>query len=81
MIKRIKVRVKEKPIIKKTIDTDFIRLDAFLKLCDAVVTGGHAKFVIQNGEVKVNGEVSTQRGKKMRRGDTAEFENKIYTVE
>ncbi len=81
MIKRIKVRVKEKPIIKKTIDTDFIRLDAFLKLCDAVVTGGHAKFVIQNGEVKVNGEVCTQRGKKMRRGDTAEFENKIYTVE
>ena len=80
MIKRIKVRVKEKPIIKKTIDTDFIRLDAFLKLCDAVVTGGHAKFVIQNGEVKVNGEVCTQRGKKMRRGDTAEFENKIYTV-
>lgn len=81
MIKRIKVRVKEKPIIKKTIDTDFIRLDAFLKLCDAVVTGGHAKFVIQNGEVRVNGEVCTQRGKKMRRGDTAEFENKIYTVE
>lgn len=81
MIKKIKVRVKEKPIIKKTIDTDFIRLDAFLKLCDAVVTGGHAKFVIQNGEVKVNGEVCTQRGKKMRRGDTAEFENKIYTVE
>ncbi|MGN0568679.1 MAG: RNA-binding S4 domain-containing protein [Acutalibacteraceae bacterium] len=81
MVKRIKVRVKEKPIIKKTIDTDFIRLDAFLKLCDAVVTGGHAKFVIQNGEVKVNGEVCTQRGKKMRRGDTAEFENKIYTVE
>lgn len=81
MIKRIKVRVKEKPIIKKTIDTDFIRLDAFLKLCDAVITGGHAKFVIQNGEVKVNGEVCTQRGKKMRRGDTAEFENKIYTVE
>ena len=81
MVKRIKVRVKEKQIIKKTIDTDFIRLDAFLKLCDAVVTGGHAKFVIQNGEVKVNGEVCTQRGKKMRRGDTAEFENKIYTLE
>ena len=81
MVRRIKVRVKEKPIIKKTIDTDFIRLDAFLKLCDAVVTGGHAKFVIQNGEVRVNGEVCTQRGKKMRRGDTAEFENKIYTVE
>ncbi|MBQ2774966.1 MAG: RNA-binding S4 domain-containing protein [Clostridia bacterium] len=81
MVKRIKVRIKEKPVIVKKIDTDFIRLDAFLKLCDAVVTGGHAKFVIQDGEVKVNGEVCTQRGRKMRSGDTAEFENKIYTVE
>lgn len=81
MVRRIKVKIKEKPVITKKIDTDFIRLDAFLKLCDAVVTGGHAKFVIQDGEVKVNGEVCTQRGKKMRPGDTAEFENKIYTVE
>ena len=52
----------------------------FLKLCDAVVTGGHAKFVIQDGEVKVNGEVCTSRGKKLRPGDTAEFEHKIYKV-
>lgn len=81
MVKRIKVKIKEKPVIVKKIDTDFIRLDAFLKLCDAVVTGGHAKFVIQEGEVKVNGEVCTQRGRKMRSGDSAEFENKIYTVE
>ena len=81
MIKRIKVKIKEKSVTVKKIDTDFIRLDAFLKLCDAVVTGGHAKFVIQEGEVKVNGEVCTQRGRKMRSGDSAEFENKIYTVE
>jgi len=81
MVKRIKVKIKEKPVITKKIDTDFIRLDAFLKLCDAVVTGGHAKFVIQEGEVKVNGEVCTQRGRKLRSGDSAEFENKIYTVE
>ncbi len=81
MVKRIKVKIKEKPVTVKKIDTDFIRLDAFLKLCDAVVTGGHAKFVIQDGEVKVNGEVCTQRGKKLRAGDSAEFENKIYTVE
>ena len=57
MVKKLKVRIKEKPVVEKKIDTDFIRLDAFLKLCDAVVTGGHAKFVIQDGEVKVNGEV------------------------
>lgn len=80
MVKKLKVRIKEKPVTEKKIDTEFIRLDAFLKLCDAVVTGGHAKFVIQDGDVKVNGEVCTSRGKKLRPGDTAEFEHKIYKV-
>lgn len=78
---KIKVKVAEKQQITKKIDTDFIRLDAFLKLCDAVQTGGHAKFVIQGGEVKVNGEVCTQRGKKLRSGDFAEFERTVYIVE
>lgn len=78
---KIKVKVAEKQQIMKKIDTDFIRLDAFLKLCDAVQTGGHAKFVIQGGEVKVNGEVCTQRGKKLRSGDFAEFERTVYIVE
>ena len=77
---KIKVRVAQKKQIEKFIDTPFIRLDAFLKLCDAVQTGGHAKLVIQNGEVRVNGEVCTQRGKKLHSGDTAEFENIQYTV-
>ena len=79
-IMKIKVRIAEKRKIEKKIDTPFIRLDSFLKLCDAVQTGGHAKIVIQNGEVRVNGEVCTQRGKKLHPGDTAEFENVIYTV-
>ena len=59
-----------------TITTEFIRLDALLKLD----TGGQAKFVIQNGEVKVNGEVCTMRGKKMRDGDYAEYNGGRYTV-
>ncbi len=78
---KIKVKVAQKQQVSKKIDTDFIRLDAFLKMCDAVQTGGHAKIVIQEGEVRVNGEVCTQRGKKLRAGDSAEFENVIYTVE
>ncbi len=78
---KIKVRVAEKRKVSKKIDTDFIRLDSFLKMCDAVQTGGHAKMVIQDGEVRVNGEVCTARGKKLRSGDSAEFENVIYTVE
>ena len=43
-------------------------------------TGGHAKIVIQNGEVKVNGETCTMRGKKLRNGDKAEFEATVYNV-
>ncbi len=78
---KIKAKIVEKQKISKKIDTDFIRLDAFLKMCDAVQTGGHAKIVIQEGEVKVNGEICTQRGKKLRKGDNAEFERVIYCVE
>lgn len=68
---KIKAKVKEKPVKEIFIDTEFIRLDAALKLADAVQSGGHAKIVIQGGEVKVNGEVCTMRGKKLRDGDMA----------
>jgi ribosome-associated protein len=60
------------------IDTEYIRLDNFLKLCGAFVTGGQAKQAIQSGLVKVNGETCYMRGKKLRPGDRAEFEGKIY---
>lgn len=66
---------------KVKITEEFIRLDALLKMQGAVATGGHAKVVIQNGEVKVNGEVCTMRGKKLRGGDTVQFEGQTYTVE
>ncbi len=78
--RKIKLKIKEKPVIQKSIHTEFIRLDNFLKLCDAVQSGGHAKIVIQDGEVKVNGEISTQRGKKLHPGDKVEFENNIYEI-
>ncbi|MBO5859251.1 MAG: RNA-binding S4 domain-containing protein [Clostridia bacterium] len=78
---KIKVKVAEKQKIIKKIDTDFIRLDAFLKMNDAVQSGGHAKIVIQEGEVKVNGEVCTMRGKKLRKGDSAEYERVRYIVD
>ena len=51
------------------ITSEFIKLDAFLKFCGAVGTGGEAKLRIAAGEVKVNGDVCTQRGKKLRDGD------------
>lgn len=65
---------------KISIKEDFIRLDSAMKLADMVVTGGHAKMVIQNGEVKVNGEICTMRGKKLRSGDKVEFENNRFII-
>jgi len=65
---------------KISIKEEFIRLDSAMKLANLVVTGGHAKIVIQEGEVKVNGEVCTMRGKKLRVGDTVEFEGNGFTI-
>ena len=62
------------------IHTEFIRLDDLLKLAGEVATGGHAKFVIQNGEVFLNGEVCTMRGKKLRGGEIVTFEGREYRV-
>lgn len=53
-----------------TIHTEYIKLDALLKLCGAADTGGEAKVMIQGGEVSVNGETCLLRGKKIRAGDT-----------
>ena len=47
----------------------FIKLDSLLKLADIASTGGEAKIRVLSGEVFVNGEVTTQRGKKIRPGD------------
>lgn len=51
------------------INTEFIKLEALLKYAALLGTGGEAKIRIQEGEVKVNGEVCTMRGKKIRSGD------------
>ena len=62
------------------IKEEFIRLDSALKFSGAVGTGGQAKMIIQDGLVLVNGEVCTMRGKKLRRGDTVEFENFAFVI-
>ena len=82
MIKKanFKLKVKQKKINEIKIHTDFIRLDAFLKFCNIAQTGGHAKIIVTDGEVKCNGEVCTQRGKKLRAGDEIEYDNEIYRI-
>lgn len=66
---------------KIKIDNEFIKLQDLLKLGGAVDTGGMAKVVIQNGDVEVNGEICTMRGKKMRKGDFAVFDGLRLEVE
>ncbi len=67
-------------IEKVLIHTEFIKLDAFLKYCGACETGGEAKLSVQQGYVKVNGDICDQRGKKLRDGDTVELDEKVYQV-
>ena len=65
---------------KIIINTEFIKLDALLKYAAAVGTGGEAKIVIADGLVKVNGEVCTMRGKKLRQGDKVEFDRFAFEI-
>ena len=67
-------------MIEITIHSEYIKLDQFLKLADLVSTGGHAKYLIQEGLVKVNGEVETRRGKKLRPQDIVEVEGNTIKV-
>lgn len=60
------------------ITTEFIRLDSFLKLTGTVDTGGQAKMLIQDGQVKVNGEVCPMRGKKLYPGDQVSLLGKEF---
>ena len=59
------------------ITTEFIKLDSLLKFANVVMTGGEAKMIIQDGEVTVNGEMCTMRGKKIRVGDVVEIGGQI----
>jgi ribosome-associated protein len=79
----MKVRVTKKlsdTPIPIEIHTEFIRLQDFLKLANAVESGGMAKTFIQNGEVSVGGEVCTMRGKKLRPGDTVSYLENTWLV-
>ncbi len=62
------------------IETEYIKLQDLLKFAAAVSTGGEAKILIQEGDVTVNGEVCTMRGKKIRPGDDVALRDEHYTV-
>ena len=68
--------------MEKTIEitTPFIKLEALLKYAGLVGTGGESKNRILEGEVLVNGEVCTQRGRKLRPGDRVEMGGETLLV-
>ena len=77
----MKVVVKKKDnAIPVTISTEFIKLQDALKFANAVPSGGIAKTEIQEGNVFVNGEVCTMRGKKLYPGDRFSFDGQEYLV-
>lgn len=62
------------------IHTEYIKLQDLLKLARLVMSGGEAKILIQDGQVSVNGEVCSMRGKKIYPGDVVSFGGKTLSV-
>ena len=77
---KVRVRRVSDKDIPVPITTEYIKLESFLKLANAAESGGMAKNFIQNGEVLVNGEVCTMRGKKLHVGDKVKFLGAVYEV-
>ncbi|KEI94006.1 S4 domain-containing protein YaaA [Clostridium botulinum] len=67
-------------MIEVKINSEVIKLDSFLKWSGATTLGSEAKFFIQNGEVKVNGEIEKRRGRKLKIDDLIEFNNETYKI-
>jgi ribosome-associated protein len=63
------------------IDTEYIKLDSFLKAANLASSGGEAKLFIIDRMVKVNGEIETRRGRKLYPGDRVEVNGKVFEVE
>ena len=76
---KVVVRKKDNSV-QVAIQTEFIKLQDAMKFANIVYSGGEAKTLIQEGEVKVNGEVCTMRGKKLRPGDKFEFMDQTYLI-
>lgn len=78
----MKVVVKKKDnAIPLYITTEYIKLQDAMKYANLVFSGGEAKTLIQEGEVLVNGEVCTMRGKKLRDGDNFTFAGQTFRME
>lgn len=77
---RVVVKKKTNRDIPVVIGTEFIKLEAAMKLANILPSGGAAKAEIQQGFVTVNGEVCTMRGKKLYPGDRFAYEGQNYLI-
>ena len=76
---KVTVRRKE-TAVQVSIATEFIKLESAMKLANVIPSGGTAKLEIQDGNVLVNGEVCTMRGKKLYPGDKFTFDGVVYLI-
>lgn len=79
-VKKLSVRLIPPTEKKVYITTPFIKLDSAMKLADVVGSGGTAKMLIENEEIRVNGEICTVRGKKLYPGDKFSYDNTVYEI-
>ena len=79
-MKRLNAKIAARQREKIEISTPFIKLDSLLKFAGAAETGAVAKQLVQEGRVKVNGEVCTARGKKIKSGDSVSFFKTDYEI-
>ncbi len=79
--KKIRVKIAEIKEYTFEMKTDFIKLDSLLKAVGAAQTGGHAKILIGEGKVTVNGEQCLMRGKKIREGDYVQLGLKVWKIQ
>ena len=63
------------------INSEYIKLDSFLKAVNEAASGGEAKVLISEGLVQVNGEPESRRGRKLRPGDSVAIAGRSYQVE
>ena len=78
---KVRVRRVSAEDVPVAITTEFIKLESFLKLANAVPSGGMAKNLILDGQVQVNGQVCLQRGKKLRPGDAVGFLGNSWVIQ
>lgn len=79
-MKRLNAKIAARQREKIEISTPFIKLDSLLKFAGAAETGAVAKQLVQEGRIKVNGEVCTARGKKIKSGDIVSFLKTDYEI-